>query len=96
MKYLKTIFCLSVILVAVTGMIDLRMARAIEPVNTDTQGLAINGYDTVAYFYEGKPLKGTGKFTYQWMGAEWRFASAEHLDLFKSDPEKYAPQYGGY
>lgn len=65
MKYLKTIFCLSVILVAVTGMIDLRMARAIEPVNTDTQGLAINGYDTVAYFYEGKPLKGTGKYTYQ-------------------------------
>jgi YHS domain-containing protein len=49
-----------------------------------------------AYFTQGKALKGTERFTYQWMGAEWRFASAEHLDMFRSNPEKYAPQYGGY
>jgi YHS domain-containing protein len=36
------------------------------------------------------------KFSYQWMGVEWRFASAEHLDLFRSNPVGYAPQYGGY
>jgi YHS domain-containing protein len=95
-RYVKTILCLGVLLIAVIGMVDLPTAWAVEPVNTDTQGLAIEGYDPVAYFDQGKPLKGTEKFTYQWMGAEWRFASAGHLDLFQSNPEKYAPQYGGY
>jgi YHS domain-containing protein len=96
MKYLETIFCLGVLLIVAIGRPVLPAAWAIEPVNTDAQGLAIKGYDPVAYFVEGKPIKGTEKFAYQWMGAEWRFASAEHLDLFKSNPEKYAPQYGGY
>jgi YHS domain-containing protein len=96
MKYLETILCLGVLLIAMIGMLDLSAAWATKPVNTDTQGLAIKGYDAVAYFIQGKPLKGTEKFTYHWMGSEWRFVSAEHLDLFKSNPEKYAPQYGGY
>lgn len=96
MKSLATILCLGVLFVAVTGMLVLPMAWAIEPINTDTQGLAIRGYDPVAYFTQGKPLRGSEELTYQWMGAEWRFVSAEHLDLFKSNPERYAPQYGGY
>lgn len=81
---------------AVIGMVDLSAVWAAEPINTDTQGLAIQGYDPVAYFILGKPVKGTEEFVYQWMGAEWRFYSAEYLDLFRSDPEGYAPQYGGY
>ena len=96
MKYLWIILCLSVLLIAAIRMLDVPTAWAIKPVNTDTQGLAIKGYDPVAYFIQGKPLKGAESFTYHWMGAEWHFASAEHLDLFKSSPEKYAPQYGGY
>ena len=60
---------------------------------TDT---AINGYDTVAYFTAGKALKGSDNLVHEWMGAKWKFASAEHRDLFKANPEKYAPQYGGY
>lgn len=59
-------------------------------------GLAIDGYDTVAYFTLGKALQGDKKHTYEWGGAKWRFASKENLDLFKADPEKYVPQYGGY
>jgi YHS domain-containing protein len=96
MKYLETLLCLGVILINVTGMIEISAAWAAGPLNTDEHGLAIKGYDPVAYFKQGKPLKGTEKFTYQWMGGKWRFVSAEHLDLFKSDPEKYAPRYGGY
>ena len=96
MKTLATFLCLGVLFVVVTGMLALPLAWAKEPINTDTEGLAIKGYDTVAYFTEGKPLRGSEKLTYQWMGAEWRFASAEHLELFKSNPKKYAPQYGGY
>ena len=60
---------------------------------TDT---AINGYDTVAYFTQGKPVKGQDHLVAEWMGAKWKFASQAHLDLFRANPEKYAPQYGGY
>jgi len=57
---------------------------------------AINGYDTVAYFSVGKPVMGKDAFVHEWMGAKWKFASQANLDLFKANPEKYAPQYGGY
>ena len=59
-------------------------------------GAAIRGYDPVAYFTEGKPVKGKTEFTHQWNGATWRFASAANRDRFAAAPEKYAPQYGGY
>ena len=67
-----------------------------DPINKDGSGVAIKGYDPVAYFTQSKPVKGSSAFTYQWMNATWWFASAEDRDAFKSTPEKYAPQYGGY
>ena len=67
-----------------------------KPVNTNWQGLAVKGYDPVAYFVVGRPIKGKKEFEFEWSGAKWRFADAEHLERFKSDPERYAPQYGGY
>ncbi len=57
---------------------------------------AVSGYDTVAYFTQGEPVEGSDDYTHQYMGATWKFASQEHLNLFVADPEKYAPQYGGY
>jgi hypothetical protein len=59
-------------------------------------GVAIEGTDPVAYFTDGKPVKGSSDFEHEWMDATWRFVSAEHRDRFAADPEKYAPQYGGY
>jgi hypothetical protein len=59
-------------------------------------GVAIMGYDTVAYFTAGKATKGSEKFSYEWLGTPWHFANAEHRDMFISEPLKYAPQYGGY
>ena len=59
-------------------------------------GKAINGYDPVAYFTEGKPIEGKSSFTLDWMGAQWRFANASNRDTFAKDPSRYAPQYGGY
>ena len=67
-----------------------------DPVNQTSKGIAVKGYDMVAYFIDGQPAKGDQAITYEWNGATWRFASAEHRDLFASEPEKYAPQYGGY
>ena len=57
---------------------------------------AIHGYDPVAYFSEGRPVEGSADFTFDWMDANWRFASAANRDAFAAEPEKYAPQYGGY
>jgi YHS domain-containing protein len=65
------------------------------PVYSDAAG-AIRGYDPVAYFTQGAPVKGSKEFTHRWNGATWRFASAENRDRFAAAPEKYAPQYGGY
>lgn len=66
------------------------------PVNTNWRGLAIKGYDPVAYFTDGKPVEGSADFTFDWEGAKWRFASAGHRDSFAKDPARYAPQFGGY
>jgi len=57
---------------------------------------ALSGYDPVAYFTEAKPVKGKRAYTMEYQGADWYFASQMNLDTFKSDPEKYVPQYGGY
>jgi YHS domain-containing protein len=57
---------------------------------------AVGGYDPVAYFTEGKPVQGRRDITFAWKGVTWRFASERNRELFKSRPEAYAPQYGGY
>ncbi|MBU3005007.1 YHS domain-containing (seleno)protein [Paraglaciecola arctica] len=57
---------------------------------------AIEGYDTVAYFTQGKPVEGNKKFQVLWRDANWRFSSQKNLELFKQNPEMYAAQYGGY
>jgi hypothetical protein len=57
--------------------------------------IAIEGYDPVAYFTEGKAHKGDPGITTQWEGVTWQFASAENRDKFVADPLAYAPQFGG-
>jgi YHS domain-containing protein len=59
-------------------------------------GRAINGYDPVAYFSEGKPVKGNEKISYRWNSATWYFSNKQNLDSFTMNPQKFAPQYGGY
>jgi len=94
----------SLFALGLAGLFVAHGARAAEPpVNTLRNSFfggrtdtAINGYDPVAYFTVGKPVKGLDSLVTEWMGAKWKFSSAAHLALFKADPEKYAPQYGGY
>ena len=71
-------------------------AAALAPVWSNWRGLAVAGYDPVAYFTDGKAVEGSSEFTTEWKGATWRFASAAHRDQFVAQPDKYAPQYGGY
>lgn len=64
--------------------------------NVDAQGIAIKGYDPVAYFTDGAPTHGNAKFSAKHDGATYHFASAANRDKFKANPAKYAPQFGGF
>lgn len=62
----------------------------------EVKGLAIKGYDPVAYFTDGKPVLGSPKYRARHEGATFRFASAAHRDSFTAHPRRYAPLYGGF
>ncbi len=64
--------------------------------NLDSSGVAIQGYDPVAFFTDSKPVKGDPKFVSKRDGAIYFFASKEHKELFNADPAKYEPVFGGY
>lgn len=81
----------------ITSLLFATTAWAIEPTYTSLfSDQAIKGYDTVAYFTQDQPVKGKEQFSTEYNGATWLFSSADNLASFKDNPEKYAPQYGGY
>ncbi len=93
-NYLRTLAFLLVLgAVAVPGVAWSKE----DPIYTSRfSNAAAGGYDVTAYFSEAQPVKGKKAFSTQYQGADWRFASQENLDKFTQNPEKYAPQYGGY
>ena len=101
-KILKRIGIVMLVLIGI-GFVFAKVKRITplswghKEVNTPMFGNeAINGYDAVAYFTKEQAVKGDKTFSQNWKGANWYFSSAENLNLFKSNPEKYAPQFGGY
>ena len=66
------------------------------PVVADARGVAIGGYDAVAYHARGRAMAGSADHEHRWNGAIWRFASAAARDRFAADPEAFAPAYGGW
>ena len=64
--------------------------------NVDDDFIGLGGYDPVSYFTQNRPLKGKEELSTSYNGATYHFSSQERLDTFNSDPEKYAPAYGGY
>jgi len=65
-------------------------------INKGADDVAILGYDPVAYFTEGRPVKGSSDFEHVWQNTRWQFSKPEHRDLFAADPDHYAPRYGGF
>ena len=63
--------------------------------NTNKKGVAIEGYDPVSYF-TNQPRKGQSEYSIRFQGANYYFASAKNMEIFKLTPEKYVPQYGGW
>lgn len=97
----RSLFGLAALMAAGAGWLPSTEALAYsetstKAVNIDTAGLAIRGYDPVAYFTVGKPTPGNAQFTAQHDGATYRFANAANRDAFVKDPAKYAPAYGGF
>ncbi|MCP4276938.1 MAG: YHS domain-containing protein [Gammaproteobacteria bacterium] len=73
------------------------LANASKPeIYSSIFGGAINGYDPVAYFTQGKPVKGKRAYRVEYKGASWSFASNKNRQAFKQNPNRYMPQYGGY
>ncbi len=72
------------------------IAQSRSLLNLDNNGLAIQGYDPVAFFADSKPVKGRPEFATHHNGALYYFASKEHRYLFKADPAKYEPAFGGF
>jgi len=72
------------------------IAAAKELLNLDPNGVAIQGYDPVAFFTDNRPVKGNPQFQSEYHGAKYHFASAEHKAAFDKEPTKYEPQFGGY
>lgn len=68
-----------------------------KPIYTGTfDNKAVSGYDTVAYFTEGRAVKGSPNIVSKYMGAVWQFSSTANKAKFDANPSQYAPQYGGY
>lgn len=92
----RTFLCAAFLLVASlaagSGAVEAQEQRP----NVDESGIAIQGYDPVAYFLEGRPVEGSPRFTYTHSGSTYQFASAGNRDLFISDPDRYEPAYGGW
>ena len=65
-------------------------------VNVDSKGVILKGYDAVAFFKQGKPVKGNPAIESTYQGATYLFASTADKADFDKDPAKYAPQYGGF
>jgi YHS domain-containing protein len=69
--------------------------QSFKTVNTTMENVAIKGFDAVAYFGEGA-IAGNPQYAFAWNGAKWLFSKPENMEKFKENPEKYAPQFGGY
>ena len=87
---------LSPVLIFLLMASTLLIAGEKNQVNQTRKGIAVKGYDVVAYFRLSSPTPGSTEFSFDYNGATWLFASAKNLELFKENPAKYAPQYGGY
>ncbi len=80
----------------ITALLFTALAFSQEVKFSGKEGVAIKGYDPVAYFTLQKAVKGSDEFTLSWSGSKWRFSSKANLDSFAANPAAYAPQYGGF
>ena len=76
--------------------LNLATVTTTHPIYTDDSGRALRGYDPVAYHVDGAATDGDPQITWEWNEATWQFASVKNRELFREDPAKYAPAFGGH
>jgi YHS domain-containing protein len=92
MHKISTLICSALLCLVFTGA-----ALAVKPIYSGgKERAAIRGYDVVAYFTENAPVKGSPQYSLDDAGATWFFSYQANLEVFKANPDKYMPQYGGY
>jgi len=92
----RTVRFLLIVISVLTLVAGCKQEKPKTEVNVTEDGIAIKGYDPVAYFTNHIPIQGSKEFSLQWKGATWLFANEMHKEMFDDNPEKYAPKYGGY
>lgn len=88
--------CAALVASGITLPAPLAAATSEQVVVDRHSGLAISGFDPVAYFIDRFPSQGRGEFEFSFAGAVWRFRNSGNRDAFMADPEVYMPQFGGY
>jgi YHS domain-containing protein len=96
MRTRNFIFIALLSIAAIAAGCSSAVSTAFDPINKTSDGLALRGYDAVAYFAVDKAVEGSPRHEYVWQGAKWLFSNSENLEKFKADPDSYAPQFGGY
>ncbi len=94
MRFQAWLFCALLAVVAAAAGPPAQAAET--AVNVNGEGVALDGYDSVSYFTPAGARRGRTEFQTQWDGALWYFATAENLAAFQANPERYAPQFGGW
>lgn len=94
-SWFKLLFATMVLCLGAVGMTNSAHAKSDEIYTSWRNNLAVGGYDVVS-FHQGSPVEGKPKLATSWRGANWLFANQDNLDTFLTEPEKYAPAYGGY
>lgn len=95
-SFMWRLLLVAIILLAVLSVASAQRFEGKHFNNVDENGVILNGYDPVAFFLIGKPVKGDPNIQFKYNDATYYFSSAEHLNLFKGNPEKYKPQFGGW
>jgi len=97
------VWIISIVGIVVVAVGAFLIVKKVSPVSwgiwgnyNTTSGLALKGYDPVAYFENEEATSGSSEFTYDWGDATWQFANADNMALFEESPDSFAPQFGGY
>ena len=98
-KFAARVLAICAVVMLSVGVLSVQSSQSLAKSRINTLGLrgvAIKGYDPVAYFTKGAPVRGSKTHSLKHAGVEWRFSSAENKTAFAANPAKYMPAYGGY
>ena len=95
-SFLRPAALAALLLIAAADPAPVTAATTERIVSDHHTGIAINGFDPVAYFTDAEPKPGNAELEYKWEGVTWRFRNEGNRAAFVADPDIYMPRFGGY